>query len=85
MSGAMLDTTPEAQRFYFEKLSKLTTSERLALMRECNRMVRYLAESAIRREHPHVSPEELRTRLAVRFYGRETVEHVLGSVPADAR
>lgn len=85
MSGEMLDTSQEAKRFYFERLSKLTPSERLALMRESSRMIRNLAEAAVRREHPDVSTEELRTRLAVRLYGREAVERVLGPLPADAR
>jgi hypothetical protein len=85
MSVEMLDTTPEAKRFYFDRLAKLTPCERLALMRESSRMIRNLAEAAVRREHPDASPEEVRTRLAVRLYGRETVERVLGPLPADAR
>jgi hypothetical protein len=85
MFGEMLDTTPQARRFYFETLAKLTPSERLALMRQSNRMIRRLAEAAIRQEHPDASTEEVRARLAVRLYGRETVERVLGSLPADAR
>jgi len=85
MSGEMLDTSPEAKRYYFERLAKLTPGERLALMRESTRMIRHLAEAAIRREHPDASTEELQARLAVRLYGRETVERVLGPLPADAR
>jgi hypothetical protein len=85
MSGEMLDTSPEAKRFDFERLARLTPGERLALMGEQSRMIRHLAEAAIRREHPDASHEELRARLAVRLYGRETVERVLGPLPADAR
>lgn len=33
MFGEMLDTSPEAKRFCFERLAKLTPGERLALMR----------------------------------------------------
>lgn len=85
MIGEMLDTSPEAKRFYFERLSSMTCSERLALMRESSRMIRSIAEAAVRREHPDASPAELRARLGVRLYGREIVERVLGTVPADAR
>jgi hypothetical protein len=85
MFGEMHDTSPEARRFYFERLAKLTPAERLALMRESSRMIRRVAEAALRREHPTTSPEELRSRLAVRLYGRAAVERVLGRLPADAR
>lgn len=85
MFGEPLDTSPEAKRFYFERLATLTRTERLALMRESSRMIRRLAEAALRREHPQASAEELRARLAVRLYGRAVVEGVLGPLPADAR
>lgn len=81
----MLDTSPAAKRFYFERLAKLTPGERLALMRASSRMIRKLAEAALRREHPDASPEELRARFAVRLYGKAAVERVLGPLPADAR
>lgn len=85
MLGEMLDTSPEARRFYYERLAALTSSERLAMMRESSRMIRDLAETSVRREHPGASAEELRVRLAVRMYGREIVEKVLGPIPEDAR
>ncbi len=85
MSGEMLDTSPDARCVYFERLAEMTPSERLALMRSGNRMIRGIVEAAIRSEHPDISEEELRTRVAVRFYGRETVARVLGDLPADAR
>jgi hypothetical protein len=85
MLGEMLDTSPEAQRRYFERLAQLTPSARLALMRQSSRMIRQLAEATIRRDHPDASPDEVRARLAVRLYGREVVGPVLGPLPADAR
>lgn len=85
MSGEMLDTTPEAKRFYFERLARMTSAERLALMDQSSRMIRHLAEASIRKEYPGVPDDELRIRLAVRLYGRETVEEVFGSLPEDAR
>lgn len=85
MFGEMLDTSPEAKRVYFERLAKLSAGERLALMRASSRMIRQIAEAALRREHPDASPEEFRARLAVRLYGRAAVEGVLGPLPSDAR
>ncbi|MFZ2492178.1 MAG: hypothetical protein WA208_11885 [Thermoanaerobaculia bacterium] len=85
MLGEMLDTPPEARRIYYERLAQLTPAERLAMMRRSSRMIRNLAESSIRREHPDASPDELRIRLAVRLYGRDVVEGLLGPAPVDAR
>jgi hypothetical protein len=85
MLGEMLDTSPRARRFYFERLGILSPAERLALMNESSRMIRSLAEAAIRKEYPRSPPDELRARLAVRLYGREIVRRVLRTVPEDAR
>ena len=85
MSDEMLDTSPHAKRFHYERLARLTSSERLALMRESSRMVRMVAESAIRSQYPNASDEEVLARLAVRLYGRDVVERVLPDLPADAR
>lgn len=85
MLGEMIDTTPEARRFYFQKLAELSPGERLALMARSSRMVRQLAEAGLRRDHPDATPAELKIRLAVRLYGRELVEKFLGPVPTDAR
>lgn len=85
MFGEMLDTSPEARRFYYARLAALKPSARLAMMYSQSRMIRAVAEAAIRKEHPGLTPEELRARLAVRLYGRETAERVLGAIPPDAR
>jgi hypothetical protein len=83
--GEMLDTSPEARRFYFQTLARLGSAGRLALMEASSRMIRNLAEAAIRKDHPGAGAHELRVRVAVRLYGRELAERVLGGVPADAR
>jgi hypothetical protein len=83
--GEMLDTSPEARRFYFQTLARLGSAERLALMEASSQMIRNLAEAAIRKDHPGAGAHELRVRLAVRLYGRELTERVLGGVPAEAR
>jgi hypothetical protein len=83
--GEMLDTSPEARRFYYTKLAALTPATRLAMMYAQSRMVRVLAENAILREHPGASAVELRARVAVRLYGRRSAERVFGDIPLDAR
>lgn len=83
--GEMLDTPPEARRFYYARLAALTPAERLAILFAQNRLVREIAEASIRRAHPGIEAGELRVRLAVRMYGRETVERVLGDIPENAR
>ena len=83
--GEMLDTSPEARRKYYAGLAALTSTQRLAIACAQTRAVRALAEAAIRRDHPDISLQELRARLAVRLYGRSLAETVLGDVPPDAR
>ncbi len=81
MFGEMLDTTPEARRFYYERLGRLSVAERLALMDGCTRTMRSVCEAAIRRDHPGITPQELQARVAVRLYSRQLVERFIGRVP----
>lgn len=83
--GEMLDTTPEARRFYYARLAALSSSARLVLMYSQSRLVRGIAEASIRRDHPDAPPEEVRARLAVRLYGRAAAERVFGDIPPDER
>ena len=85
MFGEMLDTSPEATRLYFRKLAELTPLQRLAMLGSSSSLTRRLAEAGIRREHPAVSPQALKLRLAVRLYGREMAERAFGPAPRDAR
>jgi hypothetical protein len=47
-------------------------------------MARQLAVAGIKQRHPTASDEEIRVRLAVRLYGRDTAERLFGHLPADA-
>jgi hypothetical protein len=85
MFGEMLDTSPEARRFYYQKLRELSGQRRLEMMGSTSSLTRRMAEAGIKREHPQISPEELRVRLAVRLYGRELAQRFLGPLPMDAR
>lgn len=79
------DTSPEAQARYHEHLRRLTPVERFRAALALTAGVRNLAMIGLRQRHPHASPEELRTRLAVRLYGREVAARLYGEVPEDAR
>jgi hypothetical protein len=85
MFGEMLDASLLARRSYYRRLAGLSLVERLAMMGKSSAMTREMAAAGIRRESPGASNEELRLRVAVRLYGRETVERILGSVPEGAR
>jgi hypothetical protein len=59
-------------------------SQRLAQAASLTRTVRELAAAGIRQRHPAASAEEVRVRLAVRIYGRETARRLFESIPDDA-
>lgn len=84
MFGEPLDTSPEARRFYFQRLARLSQAERMALTSRTSLLVRRMAEAGIRKLHPDCSEAEVKLRLAVRLYGRELVEPILGPAPRDA-
>lgn len=79
------DTSPQRRVRYLELLRGLTPAQRMRKAADLSVTVRRLAEAGIRQQHPNVSPEELRVRLAVRLYGREVAERHYGVVPDDAR
>jgi hypothetical protein len=57
---------------------------RLAQAMALTRMTRELAIAGIRARHPRASEQEIRTRLAVRLYGRSVGDRLFGNVPEDA-
>lgn len=81
----MLDTSPPAQRFYYEHLRALSPTERLRIAAGLSMAVRRMAEAGIRQRHPDASPREIEVRLAVRLYGREIAARAFSDIPADAR
>ena len=80
----MLDTSPQARKFYFEKLAKLSPAQRMEAMARMSRLARQMAEAGLRREHPNVAPMELKLQLAVRLYGREVAQWAYGSGREDS-
>lgn len=83
--GEMLDTTPQARERYHALLRQMTPQQRLRAISSASRGIRTLAEAGIRREHPGAPAEEIRIRLTVRLYGRDTALRLHGTVPPDAR
>jgi hypothetical protein len=66
----MQDTSPEAERRYYELLAAKSPMERLAIAVRLTNAVRTLAEAAIRARHPTATSDEVRAHLAERLYGR---------------
>jgi hypothetical protein len=81
----MLDTTPESQERYFELLRRSSPQERGRTAFALTDLVRRLAEAGIRLQHPGISAQDLKKRLAVRLYGRKVAMRLCGNIPADAR
>lgn len=83
--GEMLDTSPRNRAKYYELLRRLTPQQRAEKAANLSRMVRGLALESIRQHSPHATDEELRTRLAVRLYGRDVARRMYNRIPDDAR
>lgn len=81
----MSDTSPAAARFYHEHLRAMGPRERLVLAARLSMAVRQLAEAGVRRRYPEASPGEVTAHVAIRMYGRRTVERALGQLPTDSR
>lgn len=80
----VLDTPMAAQRRYAELLSAQAPVARLAQALSLSTAVRELALAGIRARHPHALDDEIRARLAVRLYGRDTALRIFARVPLDA-
>ena len=57
---------------------------RLEAAMRLGQAVRELALAGIRARHPGAGEDELRVRLTVRLYGRDTARRLFGRVPDDA-
>jgi len=80
----MQDTSSAAHDRYHALLRAQKPYERLAQAMALTQMVRELAEAGIRQRHPGVSDAEVRVRLTVRLYGRETAQRLFREIPDDA-
>jgi hypothetical protein len=72
----MRDTSREATERYYELLRQQAPAARLATAVRLSRVVREMAESAIRSADPSASPGVVRQRLAARLYGDEVARYL---------
>jgi hypothetical protein len=80
----MRDTEGPADARYHELLRRQAPHERLQAAMALSRAVRQLAEAGIRERHPLAGAAEVRIRLTVRLYGRDTAKRLFGELPDDA-
>lgn len=81
---AVQDTSPAAKKRYYELLAAKSPVERLQIAVRLSRVVRELAESAIRSEVPTASERTVRRMLADRLYGRDVATRLFPVEPSDA-
>lgn len=74
--GMLSDTSPEAARFYYQRLAALTPSERIQIGLELTAAADNLLRAAIARRFPHASEEELQYQLLRARYGKELADRV---------
>ena len=71
LQGVDEDTSPEAQRRYFDLLRKQEPVARLQQAARLTTMVRQLALADIKARHPGATPRQEQALLAERLYGRD--------------
>lgn len=79
-SRAMQDTSPAAERRYFELLKAQTPLQRLNTAVRLSEAVRVLARAGILQTYPDATPDEVNARLAERLYGRAVAERLFPDV-----
>jgi hypothetical protein len=67
------DTTPQVERFLFDRLASMPVCEKARQLRQINETVERLAVAGIRKRHPGASDEAIRIRLAALRLDRETM------------
>jgi hypothetical protein len=77
------DTSAKANARYHALLERMPPSARLEASMRLSQAVRELAIAGIRARHPDASDDEVRVRLAVRLYGRESARRLFGRLPDD--
>ena len=70
------DTTPDADRVYFEALRRLGPTGRLRLTFQLHDRLRALARAGVKYRHPDYSEEEVRLAVARLMLGRVLFERV---------
>lgn len=74
----MRDTSPEAERFYFERLRQMTRTERFMVGLELTEAADQLLRAGVRRRYPEAEGEELEYQVLRARYGDELARKVYG-------
>lgn len=77
------DTSPEAERVWFDLLRQASPARKFELIVSANLASRELAMCGLRMRHPHASPQQLRRRLASLWLGEELAARAYGPQEAD--
>jgi hypothetical protein len=70
------DTTPDAQRFYYQTLAKMSPSQRVAIAMDLTAAADELLRAAVRRRFPDADGEEFLYQLLRARYGRALADKV---------
>lgn len=81
----MKDTSPSVEARYRAMLLALSPAERLAMATRMFQTAKALAIAGIRAEHGDLSPDELREKLFLRFYGQDFTESEQAKILAHLR
>ena len=72
------DTSPEAQRFYYDQLAAMTPEERFVTGMELTAAADELVRAAVRRRFPDARGEEFEYQVLRVRYGRTLADKVYG-------
>lgn len=78
------DTHPDAARAQFQGLRSMSRSQRIAMADELTTTVRSLVFIGLRRRYPELTPQELRSKLATIYLGKDLASRLCDLPGADA-
>ena len=70
--GALSDTDPATEEFYYQRLRTMSPGEKLRRMSKLSVFARRFVVAEVYAKYPHATAEEFRKRIVARLYGRET-------------
>jgi hypothetical protein len=72
------DTTPDARRFYYARLSQMTPAERVTVAMELTAAAAELTRASVHRRFPDAQGEEFEYQVLRLRYGRALADKVYG-------
>ncbi len=70
------DTTPEAERLFFELLGQKSPAERLQMVCQTSSTMRVLTMTGLRQRYPQETDGQLKVRLAELLYGADVAHKI---------